>query len=113
MLTNNEDCFDKSIAEAMMQTCLFADVAQEDDCLGREKKWMANFEALKAYIEEHHHLPAKSSGRNAKYLLNWVKYQRKRMKSGLMSEAQQRLLMALLDSRSNEHTGGRKKKVDR
>ena len=22
-----------------------------------EEKWMANYEALKAYIDEHHHLP--------------------------------------------------------
>lgn len=44
-----------------------------------EDKWLANYEALKAYIEDHHHLPAKDSGMNAKYLLNWVKYQRKRM----------------------------------
>lgn len=71
--------------------------------------WLRNYEALKAYIGEHHHLPSKDSGMNAKYLLNWVKYQRKRMKAGLMNDEQRVMLESLLDSRSTEHTGGRKK----
>lgn len=76
------------------------------------ENWVANYEALKAYIEEHHHLPAKDSGMNAKYLLNWVKYQRKRMKAGLISNEQKVMLEALLQSRSTEHTGGRKRKTE-
>ena len=36
-----------------------------------EEKWMANYEALKAYIDEHHHLPPKDTPLGAKYLLNW------------------------------------------
>lgn len=75
-----------------------------------EEKWLASYEALKAYIEEHHHLPPKDAPLGAKYLLNWMKYQRKRMKAGLMSEEQKALLDSLLDSRSTEHTGGRRKK---
>lgn len=74
-----------------------------------DENWLANYEALKAYIDEHHHLPSKDSGMNAKYLLNWVKYQRKRMKAGLMNDEQRVMLESLLDSRSTEHTGGRKK----
>lgn len=70
---------------------------------------MTNYEALKAYIEEHHHLPPKDAPLGAKYILNWMKYQRKRMKAGLMSEEQNLLLEELLDSRSDEHTGGRRK----
>lgn len=77
-----------------------------------EDKWMVNYEALKAYIEKHHHLPAKDSGLNAKYLLNWVKYQRKRMKANLMNEEQKGMLETLLASRSDEHTGGRKRKTE-
>lgn len=77
-----------------------------------EDKWKANYEALKAYIDKHHHLPAKDSGMNAKYLLNWCKYQRKRMKAGLISKEQKAMLEALLQSRSTEHTGGRKRKTE-
>ena len=44
-------------------------------------------------------------------LLNWVKYQRKRIKAGRMSESQLQLFMDLCAQRSNEHTGGRRKKV--
>lgn len=53
-----------------------------------DEKWIANYEALKAYIDEHHHLPPKNASLGAKYLLNWIKYQRKRKKAGLMSEEQ-------------------------
>lgn len=77
-----------------------------------EERWRSNYKALEEYIELHHHLPSKDSGLNAKYLLNWVKYQRKRMKAGLMSEEQKILLEFLLDSRSTEHTGGRKKNTE-
>ena len=36
-----------------------------------EENWHANNEALKAYIDEHHHLPPKDTPLGAKYLLNW------------------------------------------
>lgn len=75
-----------------------------------EENWLANYEALKAYIDEHHHLPPKDAPLGAKYLLNWMKYQRKRMKADLMSGEQKDMLEKLLDSRSSEHTGGRKRK---
>lgn len=74
-----------------------------------DNNWVVRYEQLKAYIEDHHHLPAKDSGLNAKYLLNWVKYQRKRITAGAMPEEQKVMLESLLDSRSTEHTGGRKK----
>lgn len=35
-----------------------------------EENWHANNEALKAYIDEHHHLPPKDTPLGAKYLLN-------------------------------------------
>ena len=73
-----------------------------------EEKWMANYEALKAYIDEHHHLPDKhkETDRNK---LNWWKYQMKKKKAGTLTEEQEQMLQTLADSRSNEHTGGRKK----
>lgn len=76
-----------------------------------DEKWMANYEALKAYIDEHHHLPPKDAPIGAKYLLNWMKYQRKRIKAGLINVEQRDMIDALLESRSVEHTGGRKKKI--
>ena len=76
-----------------------------------DEKWLANYEALKAYIDEHHHLPPKDAPIGAKYLLNWMKYQRKRIKAGLINVEQRDMIDALLESRSVEHTGGRKKKI--
>lgn len=38
--------------------------------------WYWNFELLKVYISEHHHLPDKNKVEN-RGLLNWAKYQRK------------------------------------
>lgn len=72
-----------------------------------EKNWMANYEALKSYIDEHHHLPDKhkETDRNK---LNWWKYKMKKKKSGTLTEEQERMQQTLADSRSNEHTGGRK-----
>lgn len=76
-----------------------------------EEKWLANYEALKAYIEEHHNLPDKHKIEN-RGLLSWWKYQMKKKKAGTLTEDQERMLRALADSRSTEHTGGRKKKSD-
>ena len=75
-----------------------------------DEKWMANYEALKAYIDEHHHLPDKHKVEN-RNLLSWWKYQMKKKKAGKLSEEQERMLQILSDSRSSEHTGGRKKKT--
>lgn len=47
-----------------------------------DEKWLANYEALKAYIDEHHHLPPKNAPYGAKYLLNWSKYVRRTIKEG-------------------------------
>ena len=46
-----------------------------------EEKWMANYEALKAYILERGHLPDKHVVEN-RSLLSWAKYQRKKIKEG-------------------------------
>ncbi len=69
-------------------------------------KWLENFEALKAYVAEHGHLPDKHKV-EFRGLLNWAKYQRKRIKAGIMPEDQQALFEQLMESRSTEHTGGR------
>lgn len=71
--------------------------------------WLRNFEALKAYIDEHHHLPDKHKVEN-RFLLNFSKYTRKKIKEGTLDEEKRVMFEALLATRSNEHTGGRKKK---
>lgn len=49
-------------------------MAEKTDC-----KWLANFECLKAYIAEHHHLPPKSAT-DGKWMLNFAKYTRKKLR---------------------------------
>lgn len=80
-----------------------------DKLTTRNEKWMANYEALKAYIDEHKHLPDKhkETDRNK---LSWWKYQMKKKKAGTLAEEQVEMLLKLADSRSKEHTGGRKRR---
>ena len=47
-----------------------------------EDKWMTNYEALKAYIAEHGHLPDKHKI-ESRALLSWAKYQRKKSRKVL------------------------------
>jgi len=72
-----------------------------------QENWMTNYEALKAHVAETGHFPNKHT-----LLCNWVKYQRKRLKSGLMTEEQMRLFLKLCEQRSGEHTGGRRKRIN-
>ena len=74
------------------------------------ESWNQNFELLKAHIGELHHLPDKKKVEN-RGLLSWAKYQRKRIKAGVLDEEKTRLFLELMDSRSKKHTGGRRKKV--
>lgn len=55
-----------------------------------EGNWFANYAVLKAYIEEHHHLPDKKKVENRR-LLSWAKYQRKRIKAGASDEEKTRM----------------------
>lgn len=75
-----------------------------------EEKWMANYEALKAYIDEHHHLPDKHKVED-RGKLSWWKYQMKKKKARTLTEEQVEMLQRLADSSYTEHTGGRRKKV--
>ena len=76
-----------------------------------DEKWMTNYEALKAYILERGHLPDKHVVEN-RALLSWAKYQRKKIKEGTLDAEKRALFEALLATRSNEHTGGRRKKTE-
>ena len=73
-----------------------------------DEKWMANYEALKVYIEEHGHLPGKHKI-ESRGLLWFAKYTRKKIKEGKLDDEKRELFEALLAGRSNEHTGGRRK----
>lgn len=68
--------------------------------------WQSNFEALKAHVAETGHFPNKHTKLN-----NWCRYQRKRIKAGTMPIEQKILFEELAANRSNEHTGGKRKKV--
>ena len=74
-----------------------------------EEKWRANYEALKAYILERGHLPDKHVV-EIRAFLSWAKYQRKKIKEGTLDAEKLELFESLLSTRSNEHTGGRRKK---
>ena len=74
-----------------------------------EENWMANYEALKAYIIERGHLPDKHVVENRAFL-SWAKYQRKKIKEGTLDADKRELFESLLATRSTEHTGGRRKK---
>ena len=76
-----------------------------------DARWIANYEALKAYILERGHLPDKHVVEN-RALLSWAKYQRKKIKEGTLDEEKLELFESLLASRSTEHTGGRRKKTE-
>lgn len=66
-----------------------------------EDNWLANYEALKVYIDEHHHLPDKHKVEN-RGLLNFSKYTRKKIKEGTLDEEKRVMFEALLATRSAE-----------
>lgn len=63
-----------------------------------EIKWNNNYQALKAYILEHRHLPSKRKVEN-RALLNWWKYNKKCIKQGKLSPEKVEMLQALSDMR--------------
>ena len=74
-----------------------------------DEKWLANYEALKEYIDEHHHLPDKHKVEN-RGLLNFSKYTRKKIKEGTLDEEKARELDSVLNMCDlSIHTGGRRK----
>ncbi len=77
--------------------------------VAKDAVWWENYEALKRYVLERGHLPDKHVVEN-RALLNWAKYNRKKIKAGTLEADKVQLFEALLALRSNEHTGGRKPK---
>ena len=77
---------------------------------GKDAVWRENYEALRRYVLERGHLPDKHVVEN-RALLNWAKYNRKKIKAGTLDADKVQLFEELLALRSNEHTGGRKPKA--
>ena len=78
---------------------------------GKDAVWRENYEALRRYVLERGHLPDKHVVEN-RALLNWAKYNRKKIKAGTLDADKAQLFEELLALRSNDHTGGRKPKTD-
>ena len=72
--------------------------------MNRDVSWQSNLDELKAHVAETGHFPNKHTRLN-----NWCRYQRKRMKNGLMPEKQRILFEELAASWYNGHTGGGKR----
>ncbi|MBD9229805.1 MAG: hypothetical protein EGQ31_04075 [Prevotella sp.] len=67
--------------------------------MDREETWNKKYQALKAYVEEYKQFPDKKKVEN-RALLNWWKYNKKRMKQGAMTEDKQALLLELSNMRT-------------
>ncbi len=72
---------------------------------------MMHYNELKAYVSVHRHFPDKHKV-EFRGLLNWAKYQRKKIKEGTLDDEKRELFESLLATRSTEHTGGRRKKTE-
>lgn len=100
--------FATDIAKVLIVIQSFQSLMQmksKNDC-----NWYQNYDALKAYILERGHLPDKHVATN-RSLLSWAKYQRKKIKEGTLDAEKRALFESLLATRSNEHTGGRRKSI--
>lgn len=64
-----------------------------------EQRWQENYELLKAYIVEHHHLPDKKKVEN-RGLLNWWKYNQKMKRQGKLTSERIGLLTDLSNMRT-------------
>ena len=75
----------------------------------RDKVWNRNYRKLKAYIDEHHHLPDKKKVEH-RGLLNWVKYTRKKINDGSLEEWKKEQFLEVAGMRDmEEHCGGKRK----
>ena len=63
-----------------------------------EENWLRNYSQLKAYIEQHRHLPSKKKVEN-RGLLNWWKYNQRLIKQGDLDEQRVKMLKELSDIR--------------
>ena len=64
-----------------------------------EENWLRNYLQLKAYIEQHRHLPNKKKVEN-RGLLNWWKYNQRLIKQGNLDGLRVKMLNELSDIRN-------------
>lgn len=76
-----------------------------------KENWITFFSDLQVYIEAHGHLLDKHVVEN-RGLLSKAKYLRKKIKAGTAEDWMVERFEAILAKRSNEHTGGRRKKTE-
>lgn len=67
-----------------------------------EENWLRNYSQLKAYIEQHRHLPSKKKVEN-RGLLNWWKYNQRLIRQGNLDEPRVKMLNELSDIRNTPH----------
>lgn len=63
-----------------------------------DKKWANHYDAMHQYITENGHLPDKKKVEN-RALLNWWKYNKKRIKEGKLDSERLRLMQELSNMR--------------
>ena len=87
----------KFFARLRREECVFHNL-QNNMANRNDLRWQNNYEALKAYIEEHHYLPDKRKVENRK-LVNWWKYNRRRIRLGKIDPERARKLEELSNMR--------------
>ena len=75
--------------------------------LTRNELWMEKYHAMKKYLEVHHQLPDKKKPYNHD-LINWWKYNKKRVKAGKQTAERVALLRKLNDMRLVKRTDASK-----
>ena len=68
--------------------------------MDREETWNKNYQALKAYVEEHKQFPDKKKVEN-RGLLNWWKYNQKLIRRGALDDERCQMLQRLSDMRTS------------
>lgn len=80
--------------------------------MSNRDNWTLFFDELQAYVESHDHLPDKHKIEN-RGLLCKAKYLKKKIKTGTAEDCMVERFNSILNLRSNEHTGGRRKIMSR
>lgn len=60
----------------------------------KEQRWMENYRQLLAYVEQHHQFPDKKKVENRR-LLNWWKYNKRKINNNTLSDEKLELLADL------------------
>ena len=75
----------------------------------QNERWLSMFDTYMDFIRTNKRCPSKYKPEE-RNLVNWAKYNRKKIKAGTLEADKVQLFEELLALRSTEHTGGRKPK---